>query len=127
MRGGHTIPGTNTYEYEYPGRGLSVHSNAFSSSSPMSSSMSGTSSRELKEAAARLPFYRLRFADGYVFRHKASSEQELLSIAANHYWWGEEKPTLEEVHLTIKSRRNNIFYIVEAPGFPRGPVPVDDF
>ena len=89
-------------------------------------SMSGLSSRELKEAAARLPFYRLRFADGYVFRRKASSEQELVTIAANHYWWGEEKPAPEDIRLTIKSRRNNIFYIVEAEGYPRGPVPVDD-
>ena len=72
-----------------------------------SRSMSGMSSRELKEAAARLPFYRLRFADGYVFRHKANSEQELITIAANHYWWGEEKPAPEDIRLTIKSRRNN--------------------
>ena len=89
--------------------------------------MSGMSSRELKEAAARLPFSRLRFADGYVFRHKANSEQELITIAANHYWWGEEKPAPEDIRLTIKSRRNNIFYIVDAPGYPRGVNTVDDF
>ena len=82
--------------------------------------MSGLSTRELKEAAARLPFYRLRFAEGYVFRTKAANEQELIQLAANHYWWGEEKPPAEEIRLTIKSRRNNIYYIVDAPGYPKG-------
>ena len=81
----------------------------------------------MKAAAARAPFYRLRFDDGYVFREKASNEEELTKIACNHHWWGEDKPSLDELRLTIRSRRNVIFYLVEAPGYPKNINTTDDF
>ncbi len=82
---------------------------------------------DLREAAARAPFYRLRFADGYVFRMKASDEDELRAMAAEHYWWGDQKPDVSEIRLTIKSRRNTVFYVCDAPGYPKGIHKDDDF
>ena len=87
----------------------------------------GMSAADMKAAAARAPFFRLRFADGYVFREVADNEEELTRIAANHYWWGEEKPSVDELSLTIRSRRNVIFYLVEADGYPKNINTTDDF
>ena len=89
-----------------------------------------TSSRtqdDMKAEAKAAPFYRLRFDDGYVFRTPAKDEQELAAIAAQHYWWGEEKPALEDIRLTIKTRRSTIYYVCEAAGYPKNINTSDDF
>jgi hypothetical protein len=91
------------------------------------SSQPKMSANEMKDAADALPFYRLRFADGYVFRTKASDTQELTKLAAEHYWWGEEKPNVEDIRLTIRSRRSIIFYVCEANGYPKNINTTDDF
>jgi len=82
---------------------------------------------DMREAAQVDGFYRLRFDEGYVFRTKADSEQELLEKAAKHYWWGEDKPSVEEIRLTTRSRRGKVFYVCEAAGYPKGVTTTDDF
>ena len=92
------------------------------------SERSGTvSTSDMKEAAARAPFYRLRFEEGYVYRTVAKDEKELTKLAAVHYWWGEEKPSVDEIRLTIRSRRGKVFYVCEAAGYPRNINTEDDF
>ena len=82
---------------------------------------------DMNLAAARVGFHRLRFEEGYVFRTKANSLEELTQIACSHYWWGEDKPSADEIRLTTKSRRGKVFYLVEAAGYPKNINTADDF
>eukprot|EP00942_MAST-04A_sp_MAST-4A-sp1_P001560 g1560.t1 len=68
-------------------------------------------------------YYRVRFQEGYVFRLQARDHEELRELAANHFWWGDQKPPVSEIKLSLKSRKNDpkVWYAVEAPqGYPKG-------
>ena len=75
-------------------------------------------------------YFRVRFQEGYVFRLQARDIDELRELAANHFWWGDQKPPVSEVKLSLKSRKNDpkVWYAVEAPqGYPKGQVADDSF
>ena len=70
----------------------------------------------------RVPYFRVRFADGYIFRMPARDVEDLRQRAAAHYWWGDEKPQVDQVTLTLQRHRRKaglIHYDARAPGFPK--------
>ena len=72
-------------------------------------------------AASQEPYYRVRFAEGYIFRMHARSISELKEKIASHYWWGEQKPDKGIIKLQLKSRKSDpkVWYVVDAPGYPK--------
>jgi hypothetical protein len=78
--------------------------------------------------AEKLPYWRVRFEDGYVFRIKAPDLATVRELTASHFWWGEQKPSAAEIKLHLKSRKNDskVWYVVEAPGYPKDAALADD-
>ena len=74
-------------------------------------------------------YFRVRFDDGYVFRIQAPDLGAVKEIVSNHFWWGEQKPSVSEIKLHLKSRKNDtkVWYVVEAPGYPKGVTPDESF
>ena len=71
---------------------------------------------------SKAPYFRVRFADGYIFRMAATDAEDLQRRAAEHYWWGDEKPSADAVTLTLQRHRRKkglIHYDAKAPGFPK--------
>ena len=70
----------------------------------------------------KAPYFRVRFADGYIFRIAARDVGDLRHRAATHYWWGDEKPPVDQVTLTLQRHRRKaglVHYDAKAPGFPK--------
>ena len=55
-------------------------------------------------------YFRVRFQEGYVFRLQARDIDELRELAANHFWWGDQKPPVSEVKLSLKVGRTTLKY-----------------
>ena len=70
----------------------------------------------------KAPYFRVCFADGYIFRMAAVDLEDLQRLAAEHYWWGDEKPSPDIVTLTLQRHRRKkglIHYNARAPGYPK--------
>eukprot|EP00946_MAST-07B_sp_MAST-7B-sp1_P003652 g3652.t1 len=70
----------------------------------------------------KAPYFRVRFADGYIFRIAARDVGDLRHRAATHYWLGDEKPPVDQVTLTLQRHRRKaglVHYDAKAPGFPK--------
>jgi hypothetical protein len=71
---------------------------------------------------SKAPYFRVSFAEGYIFRMAATDLEDLQRRAAEHYWWGDEKPSVDLVSLTLQRHRRKkglIHYVANAPGFPK--------
>ena len=77
---------------------------------------------EITHHMNKAPYFRVRFADGYIFRIAARDVGDLRHRAATHYWWGDEKPPVDQVTLTLQRHRRKaglVHYDAKAPGFPK--------
>jgi hypothetical protein len=69
-------------------------------------------------------YYRVKFDEGYIYRMYANDLPDLKSKVAEHYWWGEEKPTVALTELTLKRhhrKKQLVHYTATAQGFPVMP------
>jgi len=73
------------------------------------------------DADTSAKYFRVKFDEGYIFRMFATDLNDLKAKVANHYWWGQHKPTAALTELTLKRhhrKKSLVHYNATAQGYP---------